>query len=226
VDTTSTINLQGTAEASSKVTVFDGSTNLGTTTVDTSGNWTFTETNAVNGNHSFTATDTDANGTSAASSPAFVVDVNVATPPPPSNLVTNGSFETGNFSGWQVSGSHSIVTDAEQGSYAAGLGGKSGHLSQTLQTVAGQQYILDFWLANVAGGGSDNFSAVVGGQTLFHESHAPTQPYTEHQVTFTATSTSTLLQFNYRNGPSDWHLDNIVVETVGSTTAAATAAHA
>ena len=42
VDTTSTINLQGTAEASSKVTVFDGSTNLGTTTVDTSGNWTFT----------------------------------------------------------------------------------------------------------------------------------------------------------------------------------------
>ena len=215
----------GTAEAKSKVTVFDGSTNLGTTTVDTSGNWTFTENNAANGNHSFTATDTDANGTSAVSSPPFVVAVNVSSPTPPSNLVTNGSFETGDFSGWQLSGSNSIVTDAEQGSYAAGLGGKSGHLSQTLQTVAGQQYILDFWLANVSGGGSDNFSAVVGGQTLFQENHAPTQPYTEHQVAFTATGTGTLLQFNYRNSPSDWHLDNIVVETVGSTMTSAATTH-
>jgi len=80
-------------------------------------------------------------------------------------------------------------------------------------------------LANVAGGLRDYFSAVVGGQTLFHESHAPTQPYTEHQLTFTATSTSTLLQFDYRNGPSDWHLDNIVVETVGSTMTGAATAH-
>ena len=62
VDTTSTINLTGSAEASSTVAVFDGSTNLGTATVDTSGHWGFTENNATNGTHVFTATDTDANG--------------------------------------------------------------------------------------------------------------------------------------------------------------------
>jgi hypothetical protein len=62
--------------------VFDASTDLGTTTIDTSGNWTFTENNAVNGNHLFTATDSGAYGTSAASTPPFVADVNVATPPP------------------------------------------------------------------------------------------------------------------------------------------------
>ena len=85
VDTTNVINLTGTAEIGSKVAVFDGSTSLGTTTVDSTGHWFYTENNAVNGTHVFTATDTDATGTSAASSP-FNVTVNVpaAPPPPPS----------------------------------------------------------------------------------------------------------------------------------------------
>ena len=43
--------------------------------VDPSGNWGFTETNARNGTHTFTATDTDMNGTSDASL-AFSVTVN------------------------------------------------------------------------------------------------------------------------------------------------------
>ena len=76
VDTTSSVTLNGTAEASSTVTVYDGNTYLGTATVSTGGNWTLTENNAVNGVHLFTATDTDANGTGPASS-AYSVTVNV-----------------------------------------------------------------------------------------------------------------------------------------------------
>ncbi|WP_412770683.1 Ig-like domain-containing protein, partial [Ralstonia solanacearum] len=34
--------LTGTAEANSTISVFDGTTLLGTTTADASGNWTFT----------------------------------------------------------------------------------------------------------------------------------------------------------------------------------------
>lgn len=82
VDNTSSINLTGTAEAGSSVTVYDGSSNLGSTPVDTSGNWPFSESNAANGVHTFTATDTDANGTSVASSP-FAVTVSVPSLPPP-----------------------------------------------------------------------------------------------------------------------------------------------
>ena len=69
-------------EAGSTVTVFDGSSNLGSTAVDGSGNWTFTEANAADGTHNFTATDTDASGTSNPSA-AFPVTVNTSSPPPP-----------------------------------------------------------------------------------------------------------------------------------------------
>ena len=74
VDTTSTINLSGTAEGGSTVTVYDGGAALGTAPVNAAGAWTFVELNAANGTHTFTATDKDANGTSAPSS-AFPVTV-------------------------------------------------------------------------------------------------------------------------------------------------------
>src|SRR5262249_7456748 len=102
IDTTSTITLNGTAEAGSTVTVFDGTTNKGTVPVNGSGSWTYTENNAANGTPTFTATDTDANGTSVPSA-AFNVTVNApAAPPPSANLAVNGGFETGDFTGWTL----------------------------------------------------------------------------------------------------------------------------
>jgi hypothetical protein len=210
VDTTSTINLAGTAEAGSTVTVFDGTTNLGPAAVDSNGNWTFTENNAVNGTHVFTATDTDANGTSLVSS-QFDVTVNV---PPPPNLVTDGGFEQG-FTGWVEkghTGDFSITTSAHSGDQAAALhDNHTGRdsLSQTLNTVVGQTYTLDFWLANTAAG-TNSFIAKVGGQTLYTETHAGQEGYTEHTVQFTATSSSTTLQFQFHNSAS-WHLDDVSV---------------
>ena len=64
------VTLTGTAEANSTVTVFNGTTQLGTATVNGSGAWSFATSKLTNGNYSFTATDTDAAGNvSAASSP-------------------------------------------------------------------------------------------------------------------------------------------------------------
>jgi hypothetical protein len=90
-------------------------------------------------------------------------------------LVQNGGFETGDFTGWSLTGSTTanFVGDAtsvgvtngygrhrtityygshyiHSGSYAAFLGenGDLATLSQTLTTVPGQAYILSFWLAN------------------------------------------------------------------------------
>jgi hypothetical protein len=231
VDTTSTITLSGTAEAGSTVTVFDGTTNEGTATVNASRAWTFTETNAANGTHTFTATDTDANGTSVASA-AFNVTVNVpAAPPPPSsaNLVINGDFETGDFTGWMLSGNVAplsygpqtfITSNAESGQYAAGLGsvGSDGTLSQNIQTTAGQNYTLDFWLANAIGG-PDDFTVKWNGQTLLALNNASAQGYTEYTFNVVGTAGTSNLEFDFRQDPASWSLDNISVTAAGSQTA-------
>ncbi len=73
IDLTSTIILSGTAQAFSIVTVYDGGVFIGPqSSVNSLGNWQFTETGAADGVHVFTATATDANGTSGLSSPFSV----------------------------------------------------------------------------------------------------------------------------------------------------------
>ncbi|MDB0530037.1 Ig-like domain-containing protein, partial [Ralstonia solanacearum] len=76
--------LTGTAEANSTINVFDGTTLLGTTTADASGNWTFTPSTALtDGSHSLTATATDAAGNVGTASSAFTLTVDTDTPPTP-----------------------------------------------------------------------------------------------------------------------------------------------
>ena len=82
----------------------------------------------------------------------------------PVNVVINGNFASGSFSGWTLGGNYTstsfgpeifIDTDAEGGTtYAAGMGsvGSDGTLSQTIATTAGQTYTLSFWLQNEAVG--------------------------------------------------------------------------
>ena len=62
-----TLTLTGTATANSTVEVFDGSTQLGTAAVNSSGAWSYVASTLANGSHSFTATDTVAGNVSALS---------------------------------------------------------------------------------------------------------------------------------------------------------------
>jgi VCBS repeat-containing protein len=84
----STPTLGGTAEAGSRVSVYDGTTLLGTV-IATGGTWSFTPGSALsNGSHSFTFTVTDAAGNvSAVSSPAFTLNIAADMPPTASTLV-------------------------------------------------------------------------------------------------------------------------------------------
>src|SRR5262249_26414790 len=62
------VMLSGTAQANSTVTVYDGATKLGTTTVASNGNW-FYETNSLSiGSHNLVVTATDGAGVVSASS--------------------------------------------------------------------------------------------------------------------------------------------------------------
>lgn len=74
-DATPTLN--GKAEANSIVKIYDGGTQIGSTTANGSGNWSFTSPARTEGKHTFSATATDAAGNTSEHSGNFVVNVDI-----------------------------------------------------------------------------------------------------------------------------------------------------
>ncbi len=70
--------------------------------------------------------------------------------PPVAEGIVNGSFETGDASGWETWQSTSISADAAKdgafGAHLVGNGGWGGMLNQTVAVEAGKQYKLSFWI--------------------------------------------------------------------------------
>jgi hypothetical protein len=95
--------LSGTAEANSTITIYDGMTQLGVATVNTSGAWSFTSGILAAGIHTFTATDMDVAGnTSLASSPVNLTMVTQPLSGAAANVTGSGAPEIAN---WTHSGS-------------------------------------------------------------------------------------------------------------------------
>ncbi|MDR6306434.1 hypothetical protein GGQ85_004166 [Nitrobacter vulgaris] len=84
--------LTGTAEVNSTVKVFDGSTQIGTATANSSGAWTFTTKSLTNGAHNFTAKAMDVAGNTGAASTALAVTIATPTAPATPNAPTIASF--------------------------------------------------------------------------------------------------------------------------------------
>lgn len=135
------------------------------------------------------------------------------------DLVTNGGFEAGNFSGWTLTGDTDFTgvdsTVPHSGTYAAYLApdGSLGFLTQTLATLPRQTYTLSFFLQNEDGtsaGGFNEFETLVGGNALFSQT-VPTQPYTKYTFDFVATGASTDLTFGFRNDLSYFDFDDVSV---------------
>lgn len=90
--------LNGTAEAGSTVSIYDGSTLLGTTLVQSNNSWSFTPTTPLaNGSHTFTVTATDAAGNTSGATAGFsvVVDTTAPTQPSISSIVDDVGPNTG-----------------------------------------------------------------------------------------------------------------------------------
>jgi hypothetical protein len=132
-------------------------------------------------------------------------------------LVVNGGFETGDFSSWggDMSGAFvSIVsTYVHSGQYGAELGppGTLGHLSQTLATTAGKRYLLSLWLDSPDGQAPNEFQVSWNGTLLFDEMNIPAIGWTNLQFLVTATGTSMVLEFGFRDDPSYFGLDDISI---------------
>ena len=76
--------LNGTAEAGTTLTIFDGATQIGTVTVPVGGNWTFTPTTPLTtGLHTLTVTATDAAGNASGATAGFAITVDTTAPTQP-----------------------------------------------------------------------------------------------------------------------------------------------
>ena len=165
----------------------------------------------------------------------FIFAMGLATAADASNLVTNGDFETGDFTAWTQSG---VLTDDGNGNlYYAGVGvsagqgvggsygaylgpvGSMGYLTQSLATVAGQTYTLSWALDNGETLGFPNqFQVAWNGNVVFDQTNIPQQGFQAYSVNLIATDSITGLQFGFQNDPTFFHLDNVSVDVASGPT--------
>ena len=149
-------------------------------------------------------------------------------------FVTNGGFETGDFSGWQHFFDASSSDDGVSGGglFPPASGNFAAHfsafntttsgISQLLSTVPGQVYTLSFQLRNLDDPLPDfdlgNSCLVqVGATTLLSGKDVPASPYQLFSAKFTASAFETPLAFTFNNELSWFLLDDVTVEAVTST---------
>lgn len=158
----------------------------------------------------------------------------------PSNLVVNGDFEEDPLidatsgkrnpflTGWTNDSSFSAGSYSDRLDNYANTGllslrlaatPKSGgiaFLSQILNTVIGQEYILSYFLASVeeAPRLGNVFQTFVGGNLIDTKTDVSFQPFTKYEYNFVATSATTELKFGSQVRYDYLNLDDVKVKAV------------
>jgi len=146
------------------------------------------------------------------------------------NLVVNCGFESGSFGPWTVSGNSGFSgvgtfngpggVGPNSGEDYAYLGavGEDGFMTQSIATTAGQAYDFTFFAAS-DGNTPNDFTAIFGGDTVYSVSDLPLSKYVERQFLVTASSSSTLIEFAFRDDPGFLSLDDVSVVPAPATAA-------
>ncbi len=146
--------------------------------------------------------------------------------PASANLIVNGGFETGDFTGWTQADNTALTGVSAGAAYSGNFGAymappdSTGTLYQEFATVAGAFYDLTFYLRNSGGGTGPNVDGEpVDFRVAFAGNFVPGgdvsdvgSSFTQYTFTVQATSTSTRLEFVFRNDSDVFNLDDVSVE--------------
>ncbi len=145
------------------------------------------------------------------------------------NLITNGGFETGDFTGWTQFGDTSftgVCADADpttscsgytpyDGDWMASFGPISaqGGITQTITTTPGASYLISFYLSN-GQRGPDSLDVTFNGVTLVSGTNVGYLHWQLFQFTQVATSNTAALSFAFYQVPDYYDLDDVSVQLV------------
>jgi hypothetical protein len=138
------------------------------------------------------------------------------------NLLINGDFETGDFTGWDKYGPNGFYTitafwiePVHGGDYAAQFAGfeSDASLYQTIDTTVGATYQISYWLKS-DGNLPNDARVTFGDEVLFSGVDLDAFPYTEFRFMVQATASTSTLEFAVRDDPGYFRLDDVSVTLV------------
>jgi hypothetical protein len=160
---------------------------------------------------------------------AFALTLVCASTAPAQNLITNGGFETGDFTGWTQFGETSFTgvcaagdptTSCSgytpyDGAWMASVGAihAQGGITQTIATTPGASYLISFYLSN-GQSPPNSFSISFDGVTLVSGTDVGYMHWQVYQFTQVASSNTAALSFAFDQVPDYFDLDDISVGMV------------
>jgi hypothetical protein len=145
----------------------------------------------------------------------------VAPPAALANLISNGGFETGDFTGWTTNITDTVHTGVDgsphSGASAAAFGsvnvGTLDTISQTFATTPGDSYTVSYWLMNNDLSQSGTEFKVTWDSTVLQDIvNSASLAYTAYSFLVNATGASTTLTLGGYNSPSYFYLDDVSVD--------------